>query len=186
MKKDSNFYFLGLILSGFLLFYEFYPEGLQFLIRIILWFVCVGIFISLIFVWGDSLYAESWKEWKNLAPNLIRQRCKIEILVDHVVTPEEIKDFLPKLSEVLGMQMLEVSAYEAVIDGKFVGYGGWIHWVTSGAHVYSYTAEKTQAENWCLFSIDPYTCKPFDLEKAYKFTKEYFKIPEERIAAKEC
>lgn len=55
-----------------------------------------------------------------------------------------------------------------------MGYGGWIHWVTSGAHIYSYPAEVTGGAG-NLLTIDAYTCKPFSVKKAVSFTKKYFK-----------
>jgi S-adenosylmethionine decarboxylase len=103
--------------------------------------------------------------WKNLAPGLVRQRVIIEGTSDHVITPEEISSYLKELSSVLGMRPLrEPFSYQA----EDMGYGGWIHWVTSGAHFYSYTTTPP------FFSVDAYTCKSFDVEKAAEFTRTYF------------
>lgn len=60
--------------------------------------------------------------------------------------------------------------YAYIADDK--GYGGWIHWVTSGAHFYSYTTTPP------FFSVDAYTCKPFDPESAAEFTRNYFNASE--------
>ena len=112
--------------------------------------------------------------WKNLAPNLVRQRTIIECTTSEVVGPDQIKDYIVKLSQNVDMKALsEPFAYPAVCtDGKFMGYGGWIHWVTSGAHVYSYPTEPP------LFTVDAYTCKQFSIEKAVQFTRDYFKPKE--------
>ena len=108
-------------------------------------------------------------EWRNLAPGLIRQRVVIECTTSKVVGMEEIKDYLVKLSDVLAMRPLSAPfAYPA----EDMGYGGWIHWITSGAHVYSYTT------NPPLLTIDAYTCKPFSVEKAVQFTQKYFDVQE--------
>lgn len=108
-------------------------------------------------------------EWKNLAPKLVRQRVVIEATNDHVVTEPEIADYLRQLSDVLNMRPLqEPYTYPA----EDMGYGGWIHWVTSGAHFYSYTTEKP------FFSVDAYTCKPFDAARAVEFTRGYFDADE--------
>ncbi len=116
--------------------------------------------------------------WRDLAPLLCRQRVKIEANVDHLAKEVEIIDFMQKLSVIVDMHVLEAPmAYPAVIDNELVGYGGWIHWVTSGCHVYSYTKEKTQ-NGFDFITVDCYTCKPFQIEKAYWFTKEYFKAEE--------
>ncbi|MBP6858131.1 MAG: S-adenosylmethionine decarboxylase [Candidatus Pacebacteria bacterium] len=117
-------------------------------------------------------------KWKNLAPRLVRQRCIIELDTEHVISEEEIKDYLQKLSRVVGMTILQQPfSYPAVVKDFLVGYGGWIHWATSGAHAYSYIPEWTKTGK-PFFTVDAYTCKPFSLEKAVKFTKKYFKATE--------
>ena len=105
------------------------------------------------------------KMWKNLAPNLVRQRIIIEGTTKEIVGPEKIKEYLMALSKVVNMTVLsDPVAYSAHDDG----YGGWIHWKTSGAHFYSYH------ENPPLFTVDCYTCKEFSVKKAVDFTKKYF------------
>lgn len=104
-------------------------------------------------------------EWRNLAPNLVRQRVIIEGTTKKIVKPQQIKDYLNALSSVVDMTVLsEPVAYSAHEDG----YGGWIHWKTSGAHFYSYPTYKP------LFTVDCYTCKAFSIEKAVAFTEKYF------------
>ncbi|HYC34201.1 MAG TPA: S-adenosylmethionine decarboxylase [Candidatus Paceibacterota bacterium] len=113
------------------------------------------------------------KKWKNLAPRLVRQRLIIEGITDHLVKPAEFKDYLVKLSRVLKMRPLQKPfAYPA----EDMGYGGWIHWITSGAHIYSYPKECTGTGH--LLTIDTYTCKPFSIKRAVSFTKKYFKMKE--------
>ena len=103
--------------------------------------------------------------WKNLAPGLIRQRIIIEGTTNKIVEPEQIKKYLFELSKVVNMVVLsDPVAYSAHEDG----YGGWIHWKTSGAHFYSYET------NPPLFTVDCYTCKAFSVKKAVEFTKKYF------------
>ena len=103
--------------------------------------------------------------WKNLAPDLIRQRVVIEGTTDKIVEPDQIKDYLLKLAKVVDMEVLSgpfaYSAHE-------MGYGGWVHWKTSGSHFYSYPT------NPPLFTVDIYTCKPLDISVAVEFTKKYF------------
>ena len=48
------------------------------------------------------------------------------------------------------------------------GWAGWIHWETSGAHFYAW--EKP----FVFFSVDIYTCKPFDDVDAIGFTERFF------------
>lgn len=107
--------------------------------------------------------------WKNLAPNLVRQRVIIEATTPTLIEPEQIKSYLLELAKVTDMVVLSgpyaYSAHE-------MGYGGWIHWKTSGAHVYSYPTQPA------LVTVDCYTCKPFSVKGAVDFTKKYFKTKE--------
>jgi len=109
------------------------------------------------------------KEWKNLAPNLIRQRVIIEGTTEKIVEPEQIKEYLDKLAKVTGMVKLSGPYAYSAHD---MGYGGWIHWKTSGAAFYSYPTDPA------LFTVDCYTCKPFSATEAARFTEEFFHAKE--------
>jgi S-adenosylmethionine decarboxylase len=103
--------------------------------------------------------------WRDLAPGLTRQRVIIEATTKSIVEPDAIKNYLSKLADVVGMEALsKPHAYSA----HDMGYGGWIHWKTSGAAFYSYPT------NPPLLTIDCYTCKPFSAENAARFTREHF------------
>ena len=107
--------------------------------------------------------------WKNLAPKLVRQRIIIEGTTEKIVEPDKIKTYLWELSKVVKMKVIsDPVAYPA----DDMGYGGWIHWVTSGAHFYSYPTAPP------LFTVDAYTCKPFSIEDAVNFTKKFVKTKE--------
>ena len=103
--------------------------------------------------------------WKNLAPNLIRQRVIIEGTTEKIVEPEQIKSYLSELAKVADMEVLSEPEAHSAHD---MGYGGWIHWKSSGAAFYSYPT------NPPLFTVDCYTCKPFSAEEAAEFTRKYF------------
>ena len=103
--------------------------------------------------------------WKNLAPGLVRQRVVIEGTTKKIVEPEQIKEYLLELAKVADMEVLSAPhAYSA----HEMGYGGWIHWKSSGSHFYSYPT------NPPLFTVDIYTCKPFVVKKVIDFTKKFF------------
>ena len=121
-----------------------------------------------------SLESAANAHWKDLAPGLVRQRVVIECTTPELVGPGEIKDYLVKLSQTVNMKPLsEPFAYPATgRDGTFMGWGGWLHWVTSGVHVYSYPTIPP------LFTVDAYTCKPFSVDEAVEFTRDYFKTIE--------
>ena len=103
--------------------------------------------------------------WKNLAPNLVRQRVIIEGTTQSIVEPEQIKAYLLALAEVTNMEVLSQPEAHSAHN---MGYGGWIHWKSSGAAFYSYPT------NPPLFTVDCYTCKPFSAEEAAEFTRQYF------------
>lgn len=104
-------------------------------------------------------------KWKNLAPDLVRQRVIIEGTTEKIVEPEQIKAYLDELAVVTKMEKLSGPYAYTAHD---MGYGGWIHWKSSGAAFYSYPT------NPPLFTVDCYTCKPFSVEEAAKFTQKFF------------
>lgn len=104
--------------------------------------------------------------WKNLAPDLVRQRVIIEGTTKKIVGQEQIKDYLLELAKVTKMEVLSGPYTDTAHE---MGESGWIHWKTSGAHFYSYPT------NPPLFTIDCYTCKPFSIKEVVEFTKKYFK-----------
>ncbi len=103
--------------------------------------------------------------WKNLAPGLVRQRVIMEGTAEKIVQPAQIKDYLLKLAEVTKMEVLSAPLAYSAHD---MGFGGWIHWKTSGASFYSYPTRPP------LFTVDCYTCKPFSAKEAAEFTRKYF------------
>ena len=111
-------------------------------------------------------------DWKNLRPDITRQRILIEGTTEDIVEPREISDYLLKLAEVTEMEVLQGPHTG---DAHELGYSGWVHWRTSGAHFYSYPKTNTES---ALFTVDAYTCKPFDPIKAAEFTRDYFQAKE--------
>ena len=102
---------------------------------------------------------------RDLAPTIHRQRLVIEGIPGATITSNGIVTYLSRLSTVLGMQTLMQPL--AHLSPKF-GWAGWIHWETSGAHLYAWD------EPMLFFSVDIYTCKAFDDADAVKFTREFF------------
>ena len=105
----------------------------------------------------------------DLAPMITRQRLVIEGTMSKPISDSDIKDYLSRLSDELGMITLL-----APVTHKSTRYGwaGWIHWETSGAHFYAWE------QPMLFFSVDIYTCKNFDVKTAVRFTREYFKALE--------
>jgi S-adenosylmethionine decarboxylase len=107
--------------------------------------------------------------WKNLAPNLIRQRVIIEGTTEKIITDVQIGPYLTALAKVTGMEVMDGPT---VWDAHGLGYGGRVHWRSSGCVVYTYPTTPP------FFSVDCYTCKPFSAEEAAEFTRTHFKTVE--------
>lgn len=99
----------------------------------------------------------------DLAPEIFRQRLVVEGLPREVVDERAITSYLCDLGQVLDMKVLNRPVTH---ESEAYGWAGWVHWETSGAHLYAW-------ERPALFvSVDIYTCKPFDNEVAVEFTAE--------------
>jgi S-adenosylmethionine decarboxylase len=81
------------------------------------------------------------------------------------VEGEEIRTYLQRLSKVCGMRAL----MEPVTHrSEQFGWAGWIHWETSGAHIYAWERPTL------FFSVDIYACKPFEPDDVISFTRAFF------------
>lgn len=105
----------------------------------------------------------------DLAPDIFRQRLVIEGTCRRPIAGTDIADYLERLSDVCGMHpLIEPVTHRS----EKYGWAGWIHWETSGAHVYAWDRPTL------FFSVDIYTCKAFDAPDAVRFTEEFFDAPE--------
>jgi hypothetical protein len=101
---------------------------------------------------------------EDLAPGIFRQRLVIEGTCSSVIEDTHIRQYLRELSKVCNMRLL----IEPVTHrSDRYGWAGWVHWETSGAHFYAW-------EDPLFFSVDIYTCKPFEIGRAVAFTKDFF------------
>jgi hypothetical protein len=101
----------------------------------------------------------------DLAPEIFRQRLVIEGIPSRPIGEEQIKQYLVLLSDTVDMTVLSEATTS---KSPLYGWAGWIHWETSGAHFYAW--DKPQL----FFSVDIYTCKPFDPKDATEFTASFF------------
>lgn len=101
----------------------------------------------------------------DLAPHIHRQRLVIEGLVSEPITAAAISDYLRKIGALADMHVL---AAPVTHRSPAFGWAGWIHWETSGAHFYAWDRPDL------FFSVDIYTCKPFDPSVIINFTEAYF------------
>lgn len=103
--------------------------------------------------------------WRDLAPEIVRQRLVIEGIPARPVDDGQIRAYLSALSREVDMvQLIEPVTHRS----DAYGWAGWIHWETSGAHFYAW--EQPQL----FFSVDLYTCKAFDPDVAVALTTEFF------------
>lgn len=113
--------------------------------------------------------------YKNLAPDIYRQRLVIEGVPGFIITDNHIIDYLSQLSDVLDMKIL---IDPVTNDSPTFGWAGWVHWETSGAHFYAWETPRL------FFSVDIYTCKAFKPQDAMRFTTQFFqakKITDKRF-----
>ncbi|MGY1719442.1 MULTISPECIES: S-adenosylmethionine decarboxylase [unclassified Blastococcus] len=103
--------------------------------------------------------------WRDLAPEILRQRLVIEGYPAAPVDDAQIRTYLSALSREVDMvQLLEPVTHRS----DLYGWAGWIHWETSGAHFYAWEQPRL------FFSVDIYTCKAFDPDVAVAFTADFF------------
>lgn len=103
--------------------------------------------------------------FRDLAPAIHRQRLVIEGYPNTHISDRDIKRFLSQLSRELGMKELTEPVTHR---SDTYGWAGWIHWETSGAHFYAWD------QPLLFFSVDIYTCKPFEPGRAVGFTQRFF------------
>lgn len=101
---------------------------------------------------------------RDLAPSIHRQRLVVEGTCPEPIGAGQIVEYLNGLSDVCGMQTLMAPVTHRSDE---YGWAGWIHWATSGAHFYAW-------ENPLFFSVDIYTCKPFDPVAVARYTLDFF------------
>ncbi len=100
---------------------------------------------------------------------IYRQRLVIEGTCSAPITDTDIRCYLSELSDVCGMRRL---AEPVTHRSDRYGWAGWVHWDSSGAHFYAWETPEL------FFSVDIYTCKPFDARVAAEFTRDFFVAPE--------
>jgi S-adenosylmethionine decarboxylase len=118
--------------------------------------------------------SEALPFFRDLAPQILRQRLVIEGTCREPISAEAIRVYLADLSHVCGMRQL---GEPVTHRSEQYGWAGWIHWETSGAHFYAWE------QPTLFFSVDIYTCKSFDPTTAVDFTARFFDAAE--IVSKE-
>lgn len=100
-------------------------------------------------------------EWRDLAPEIIRQRLTLRIKLRELLTAEALSEYFDNLC--LKLDMLKIS--NPLIRAGKQTTNAWMHWETSGVVL---TQDKQNLEG----EIDIYTCKSFSPAEARRFTRE--------------
>ena len=104
--------------------------------------------------------------WKDLAPEICRQRMVVEGTLHNSFDPEDQATYCKEISQVL--DMTPVSEPMTSFAEKY-GWCCFMHWKESGMHIYSWDKRSPK-----FFSIDIYTCKGFNPEDVIRYTEEFF------------
>ena len=114
---------------------------------------------------------------KNIEPKVYRQRFIIEARYGIKITRETVKKFLLDLATELGMRPHPdlpgpiITSATGKTKPIHNGYEGVLFWVESGSVLYVWEKLK-------FLTLDIYSCKKFNSEKALKFTGDFFKLSE--------
>jgi S-adenosylmethionine decarboxylase len=112
-----------------------------------------------------DLPLQTTDQWRDLAPQIHRQRLVVEGAPARTISDVDIRTYLAQLAEVTAM----IPLMDPVTHSSpTYGWAGWTHWETSGAHFYAWDQPQL------FFSVDIYTCKPFDSDEVVEFTREFF------------
>jgi hypothetical protein len=114
---------------------------------------------------NSAAVQQDYTYYEDLAPQVLRQRLVVEGYPLMTISDKAIKDYLCRLSDLIGMRTL-IDPVTHCSD--MYGWAGWIHWETSGAHFYAWERPLL------FFSVDIYSCKAFDANEASEFTQRYF------------
>lgn len=104
--------------------------------------------------------------WKELAPDIYRQRIVIEGTLHNPFTAEQMTKYCNEVTHVLNMTA--VTAPVCNYDPDY-GWCAYTHWKESGMHIYAW-----DDRNPPFFSIDIYTCKKFKPKDAIRYTEDFF------------
>ncbi|KKS44471.1 MAG: hypothetical protein UV48_C0001G0015 [Candidatus Azambacteria bacterium GW2011_GWA2_42_9] len=114
---------------------------------------------------------------KNIEPRITRQRLVIEARYSAAINREKVKEYLLNLAAELKMT-IHPDLKEPIItsatgksDPIHDGWEGAVFWVESGASIYVW-------ERLNFLTVDIYTCKRFDNQKAIDFTAKFFETTE--------
>ena len=104
--------------------------------------------------------------WVDLAPTIVRQRLIIEGTLHSTMRPDDMSKYVARMGPALNMISVTTPMLNYNSD---YGWCAYMHWKESGIHMYGWDHHVPP-----FFSVDIYTCKPFDPITAIDFTKKFF------------
>jgi S-adenosylmethionine decarboxylase len=108
----------------------------------------------------------SESKFKDLAPDICRQRMVVEGTLRNAFSSENMKTYCKEISTILNMTPVS----EPKIDhAEEYGWCCFMHWKESGMHIYGW-----DNRNPPFFSIDIYTCKSFNPMDVVRYTEQLF------------
>ena len=108
---------------------------------------------------------------RNLEKRIYRQRLIIEGKFTIKISEATIRKYLIDVAKVTGMTLLTKPLIFSPNEREHPvhhGIAGFVAWVESGCSVYTW-------DYFRFFTVEIYTCKKFDPEKAVQFTRKFFK-----------
>lgn len=111
---------------------------------------------------------------KNLEPQIYRKRLTIEAKYTGDILAGNITSFLIDFAKFLEMTPLSepfIFSPNNTDHSIHHGVAGFMAWVESGCSIYTW-------KKFSFLTVEVYTCKQFDTDKAVDFVKEYFKCIE--------
>lgn len=109
---------------------------------------------------------------RNIAADIVRQRLLIEGFYNLDVDKKVIRMYFKTITKALNLRMYgQPIIFSPGGEGKKInqGYDAFVPLIDSGISVYVWS-------NARFLSLIIYTCKSFDVDKAIRFTKNFWKI----------
>jgi S-adenosylmethionine decarboxylase len=114
---------------------------------------------------------------RKIAPDIFRQRLLIEGYYTGDVGRSAVATFLTDLAAELGLRAYAepvIYSPEGQGSAENQGFDAFLPLIDSGIAAYFWSRRR-------FFSIVLYTCKPFDEDRAVRFTRQFLSVDEEPV-----
>ena len=111
---------------------------------------------------------------RDLAPDIVRQRLIVEGFFTVEVDEAVIRRFFAGLTAALALRTYgEPTIFSPGREGKEAnqGYDAFVPLIDSGISLYVWSARR-------FLSLIAFTCKPFDVDVAVEWTRDFFAMPD--------